>query len=72
MSASMGDSAWFALFSSLRSNKCLDHLKLGPRLLTHLAFLLSLYKKEQSFIAVQNVQFVVVRQGRVVLIGEHT
>lgn len=37
----------------------------------HLAFLLSIYKKEEPFIAVENVQFVVARQGRFVLIGEY-
>lgn len=38
----------------------------------HLAFLLSLYKKEESFIAGEKImQFVVVRQGRFVLIGEY-
>lgn len=41
LSASMGDTAWFALFSSLRPNKCLDRLKLGPQLL--MAFSFSLY-----------------------------
>lgn len=39
----------------------------------HLSFLLSLYKKEESFIAGEKiVQFVVVWQGRFVLIGEYT